>query len=79
MTPPTQQDARGVVYCSAPRKPPRFSGQRCNGFVGRFSGPVRVLGLLVHSDDVAEGCDAVACRRCGFLHEIRRETQEMAA
>lgn len=79
MTEPTPQDASGVVRCSAPRKPPKVAGQRCNGFVGRFSGRVTVLRLVVHSDDAEDDTDVVPCRRCGWLHVIRREAQELAA
>lgn len=82
MSEPTQQDAEGVVWCSAIRKPPRFAGQRCNGFVGRFAGPVRVVALVLHSRDADPGHDVIPCRRCGFLHEIRRmepATKRLAA
>lgn len=60
----------GVVRCIAPRRPLRFEGDACGGFVGRFARPVRVIGLLGHSDLTMPGHDAVPCSRCGFLHEI---------
>jgi hypothetical protein len=59
--------------CEAPRKRPRFDGDKCCGFV--IDLPVwmqgRFLGLLAHSS-LRRDPDSItpACARCGFVHEI---------
>ena len=59
-----------VVRCRAPRKPARFDGDKCNGFVARYPHPVAFVGFVKHSDDARPSSYVAHCRSCGRLHEL---------
>lgn len=59
-----------VVSCHAPRKRARFEDDRCDGFVGRFPGPMKVLRLIGHSDEARSSSYVASCKSCGQLHEL---------
>lgn len=59
-----------VVTCRAPRRRPRWDGERCGGFVARLPYLGRVVGLPRHSDQANPGNVVASCRSCGTLHEI---------
>lgn len=62
-----------VVRCHEERKPPRFGGDRCDGFVARFPYPVRFVRIVEHSDSAHSGHYVAACKSCGRLYEMRAD------
>ena len=61
-----------VVECYAERKPSRFEGDKCDGFVARFPHSVRFVRLIDHSDFAHSTHFVMACKSCGRLHELVR-------
>ena len=70
--PETGTPAFFVVRCHAERKPPRFEGDRCGGFVARFPYPVRFVRIVGHSDAARSTSFVMACKSCRRLHELVR-------
>ena len=68
--PETGTPAFFVVRCRAPRKPSRYKGDKCGGFVARFPYPVDFVGLVDHSDDASPSSYVAHCRSCKRLHEF---------
>lgn len=61
-----------IVKCHAPRKKPRFEGQLCDGFVGRYPHAVRFVRIIDHSDVARSSSFVAPCQQCGRLHELVR-------
>ena len=68
--PETGTSAAFVVRCHGERKPPRFDGDMCPGFVARFPYPVRFVRFVDHSDDASPSSYVAHCRSCRRLHEL---------
>ena len=68
--PETGTPAFFIVRCHAARKPARFDGDMCDGFVARFPYPVEFVGFLEHSDGASPRSYVGHCMSCRQLHEF---------
>ena len=75
--PETGMPAFFVVRCYGARKPSRFDGDLCGGFVARFPYAVRLVRLIEHSDAARSRSFVVACKSCCQLHELEAESRQV--